>query len=187
VLEQKLTYWERALDLFGDLIDVAKEVDDLGGQNDALISPATYRRLLKPRHRELFQFIHSRSHARVFLHSCGSIRRLIPDLIDAGVDILNPVQVSAANMDTRELKADFGSELTFWGGGVDTQRVLCQGSTSAVRNEVRRRLDDLMPGGGFVFATVHNVQADVPPENYMAMWETLREHGEYAVPEAPDA
>ena len=179
VLRQKLDYWDRLLDVVGDLVDVVKEVDDLGSQNDLLISPDAYRRLVKPRHRELFDLIHSKTSARVFLHSCGAIRKLIPDLIEIGVEILNPVQVNAAHMDTRDLKSEFGSELSFWGGGIDTQRILCRGSRAEIRDEVRRRLDDLMPGGGFVFATVHNVQADVSPENFMSMWETFREFGSY--------
>jgi uroporphyrinogen decarboxylase len=179
VLRQKLDYWDRLLDLVGDVIDVVKEVDDLGSQNDLLISPDAYRRLVKPRHRELFDLIHSKTAARVFFHSDGAIRKLIPDLIDVGVDILNPVQVNAAQMDTRELKAEFGKDLSFWGGGIDTQRILCRGTKSEIQDEVRRRLDDLMPGGGFVFATVHNVQADVSPESFMTMWDTVKEFGSY--------
>jgi uroporphyrinogen decarboxylase len=179
ILELKLAYWERVFDLLGDLVDVAGESEDLGGQQGLLFSPDTYRRLVKPRQAELFRLIHARSRARVSLHSCGAIRDLIPDLIEAGVDILNPVQVSAAGMDTAELKREFGRELTFWGGGIDTQRVLPSATPAAVRDEVRRRLDDLMPGGGFVFATVHNVQADVPIENLLAMLDALREHGVY--------
>ena len=170
ILALKLGYWERVLDILGDLVDVAGESEDLGGQQRLLFSPVTYRRLVKPRQAELFRFIHARSRARVSLHSCGAIRDLIPDLIEVGVDVLNPVQVSAAGMDTAGLKREFGRDLTFWGGGVDTQHVLPSGTPGEVRDEVRRRLDDLMPGGGFVFATVHNVQADVPVENLLAMW-----------------
>jgi len=179
ILDWKLSYWERVLDLCGDTIDVVKEADDFAGQHSLLISPDAYRRLVKPRQRELFSYIHSRSSARIFFHSCGAMRELIPDLIEVGIDVLNPVQVSAARMDTRELKAQFGAELSFWGGGVDTQRILCGPSEADVRDEVRRRLDDLMPGGGFVFSAVHNVQSDVPPANIIAMWETLREYGVY--------
>jgi len=104
---------------------------------------------------------------------------LIPDLIEAGIDILNPVQVNAKGMDTRELKRRFGRDLTFYGGGVDTQKILPRGTPEEVRDEVRRRIEDLAPGGGFIFNTVHNIQADVPPENIMAMWETLQEYGKY--------
>jgi uroporphyrinogen decarboxylase len=179
ILELKLGYWEAVFAELGDLVDVAGESEDLGSQTGLLFSPETYRALLKPRQAELFRFIHARSRAKVFLHSCGAIRPLIPDLIEVGVDVLNPVQVSAAGMDSAELKRDFGRELTFWGGGVDSQRVLGSGSPSQVRDEVRRRIDDLRPGGGFVFAAVHNIQPDVPAENVIAMWETLREHGAY--------
>lgn len=104
---------------------------------------------------------------------------MIPCLIEEGVDILNPVQVSAAGMDTKELKREFGKDITFWGGGVDTQRILPYGKPQEVRDEVKRRIEDLAPGGGFVFAAVHNVQSDVPAENFMAMWETLQEYGLY--------
>ncbi len=180
VLEFKLAHWTHVLELAGDLIDVVVEADDLGGEFGTLISPAAYRAHVKPRHRILFDLIHRKSRAKILMHSCGSIRPLIPDLIDAGIDILNPVQVSAAGMDSAELKHVFGRELAFWGGGVDTQQVLPWGTPQQVRDEVRRRLDDLMPGGGFVFAAVHEIQTDVPPENLVAMWETVRESGIYS-------
>jgi uroporphyrinogen decarboxylase len=178
VLELKLDYWERALAEVGDDIDVAGEADDLGGQHSLLFSPDTYRRLVKPLHAELFRFIHAHSRARIFFHSCGAIRELIPDLIEVGVDILNPIQVSAAGMDTAELKAEFGRELVFWGGGVDSQGVLGRGP-AAVAAEVRRRVTDLKPGGGFVFASVHNLQANVPPGEIVAMWHAVDEVGGY--------
>ncbi len=178
-LELQMAYWDRMIDEIGDLIDVAATADDFAGQNSLLISPDTYRRLVKPRHARLFELIHRRSNAKVFFHSCGSVRDAIPDLIDAGVDILNPVQVSATGMDSADLKREFGRDLVFWGGGVDTQHVLGNGSEQQVRDEVRRRVVDLMPGGGFVFNTVHNIQANVPPQNIVAMWETLREVGVY--------
>jgi uroporphyrinogen decarboxylase len=144
-----------------------------------LISPNTYRKLVKPLHKELFDFIHARTKAKIFFHSCGAIRPVIPDLIEAGVDVLNPVQVSATGMDSADLKRDFGKDITFWGGGVDTQRVLGVGTPDDVRADVRKRIEDLAPGGGFVFATVHNIQGNVPAENILAMWETLQEYGKY--------
>jgi uroporphyrinogen decarboxylase len=156
-------------------VDVVGEADDLGGQDRTLFSPAMYRSMVKPLQRELFDFLHAHTDAKVFFHSCGAIRELIPDLIEIGVDALNPVQVSATGMDSAELKREFGRDLTFWGGGVDTQRILGSGSVDDVRAEVRRRVTDLAPGGGFVFATVHNVQPNVPPENLLAMWSELRE------------
>lgn len=178
-LEIQMAYWGRMIDEIGDLIDVAATADDFSGQQGLLFSPDTYRRLVKPRHARLFDLIHTRSNAKVFFHSCGSVRTAIPDLIDAGVDILNPVQVSARGMDSAELKREYGRELVFWGGGVDTQHVLGGGTPQEVRDEVRRRVTDLMPDGGFVFNTVHNIQANVPPENVIAMWETLQEVGVY--------
>jgi len=178
-LELQMAYWDRMIDEIGDLIDVASTADDFSGQNGLLFSLDTYRRLVKPRHARLFELIHRRSNAKIFFHSCGSVRNAIPDLIDAGVDILNPVQVSATGMDSADLKREYGRDLVFWGGGVDTQHVLGDGTTQEVRDEVRRRVTDLMPGGGFVFNTVHNIQANVPPANIVAMWETLQEVGVY--------
>lgn len=181
VLEIKMKYWEKALDLLGAKVNIVTEADDLAGQNRCLIDPALYRKLIKPRHTRLFAHIRKKAQGpvKIFYHSCGAVSELIPDLIESGIDILNPVQVSAAGMDTKELKRRFGKEITFWGGGVDTQEVLPHGTPQQVRDEVKRRIDDLAPGGGFVFATVHNIQADVPPENIMAMWETLQEFGSY--------
>ncbi len=175
ILEVKLAYWAQILPQVEGVVDVVGEGDDLGGQDRPLFSPATYRSLVKPLHRQLFDFLHAHTDAKVFFHSCGSVRELIPDLIEIGVDALNPVQVSAARMDSGELKREFGRDLTFWGGGVDTQRVLGAGTPGEVRAEVRRRIDDLAADGGFVFATVHNIQPNVPPENLVAMWSALRE------------
>jgi uroporphyrinogen decarboxylase len=175
ILEVKLAYWSRVLPQLAGVVDLVGEADDLGGQDRTLFSPATYRALVKPLHRELFAFLHAHTDAKVFFHSCGSVRELIPDLIEIGVDILNPVQVSATGMDSASLKREFGRDLVFWGGGVDTQRVLGGGTPDEVRAEVRRRVGDLAPGGGFVFAAVHNIQPNVPPENVLAMRSAIRE------------
>ncbi len=180
ILEIKLRYWEVALREAGENVDVVAEADDLGAQSRPLISPATYRRLIKPLHQELFSFIHARTQAKLFFHSCGAIRPLIPDLIEAGIEVLNPVQVSAVGMDSAELKREFGKELVFWGGGIDTQHVLTAGTPEQVKNDVRRRIEDLAPGGGFVFAPVHNIQGNVPPENIRAMWEAWKVYGHYS-------
>ena len=178
--DMHIRYWDSALDAMGDLVQVVVEADDLGMQDRPLISPKLYRRHIKPRHKRLFSFIKQKApNVYIFFHCCGSIYDLIPDLIDVGIDILNPVQVSAAKMDTKRLKREFGSALTFWGGGIDTQRILPWGTPMEVRDEVRKRLDDLAPGGGYVFSSVHNIQADVPPENIIAMWEALQEYGKY--------
>jgi len=179
VVEMKMAYWERMLAEAGDLADVVVEADDLAGQDRMLISPKAYRKYIKPRHTRLFAFIKSKAPVKVFFHSCGSARPVIGDLIESGIDILNPVQKSAANMNLVELKRDFGRDVTFWGGGVDTQRIFGSGTPQEVRDDVKRSIDALAPGGGFVFATVHNTQANVPPENFMAMWETLQEFGIY--------
>jgi uroporphyrinogen decarboxylase len=181
VCENKMKYWGRALELVGDNVMMISEADDLCSQERPLISPELYRKMIKPRHTRLFSFIkqNAPAHAKVFYHCCGAVAPLIPDLIESGIDILNPVQVSAAGMNTRELKRRYGRELVFYGGGIDTQRVLPRGTRAQIRDEVRRRLDDLAPDGGFIFNTVHNVQADVPPKNYMIMWEALQEFGAY--------
>lgn len=181
VLELKMAYWGALLPELDEMTIIVREDDDYGHQSGLQISPDIFRRLIKPRWRRLFDFMKEKAAGKIYIyfHSCGAIRRLIPDLIEVGVQILNPIQVSAEGMDTRELKAKFGKDLTFWGGGVDTQYILPYGSPMEVRNEVRRRIADLAPGGGFVFTPVHNIQADVPPENLIAMWEALEEFGRY--------
>ena len=177
-----MKYWEHALKLVGQNVMIVSEADDLASQNRLLIAPEIYRKLIKPRHARLFSFIKKQAAVpvKIFYHSCGAVSPLLPDLIESGIDILNPVQVSARDMNTRELKRQFGRDLTFYGGGIDTQRVLPRGTPGEVRDEVRRRIDDLAPGGGFIFAAVHNIQADVPPENILAMREALQEYGVYS-------
>jgi uroporphyrinogen decarboxylase len=179
MVEFKSAFWQRALEEVGDLVDVVIEADDLAGQHQLLLSPKTYGKLIKPQHERLFLFIKAQAPVKVFFHSCGAVRPLIWDLIEAGIDILNPVQLSAKDMDPRELKREYGEDLVFWGGGVDTQQVLDKGTPGEVRADVRKNIEALSPGGGFVFATVHDIQADVPPENLMAMWEAWKEYGRY--------
>ncbi len=181
ILEIKLDYWETALGELGDLVDVVAEGDDYGTQTSQLISADLFRRVFKPRLSELIQFLRRKApHAFVFFHSCGSVREILPDLIEIGVDILNPVHITAEGMNPLSLKRDFGKDIVFWGGGIDTQGTLPHGSPEQVRDEVRRNLEALAPGGGYVFNTVHNIQADVPPENLVAMFEALREYGVYS-------
>lgn len=179
VMDFKLAYWEMVLEKFGDRIDVVVESDDIGTQASLLISPRMYRKYIKPRHRQIIDLIKSHTSAKVFFHSCGAIRPIIPDLIEIGVDILNPVQFNLSGMDARSLKNDFGNELVFWGGGVDTQSVLSIATPLQVRENVRQQIEFLADGGGFVFATVHNIQADVPPENLVAMWQAVMDFGQY--------
>jgi uroporphyrinogen decarboxylase len=165
------------LEYVGPYIQVFTFWDDLTGQNGWIINPATYRKMIKPKHKRLLEAIRKKTDAKVFYHSCGATRGLIPDLIELGFEILNPVQVSAKGMDTRELKKEFGRDIVFWGGGVDTQKVLPFGKPQEVVDEVKHRIDDLAPGGGFVFAAVHNIQAMVPPENIVAAFDTALEYG----------
>lgn len=135
----------------------------------------------RPRHRELLKFIKDRSHEKVFifLHSCGAIKPLIPDFVDIGFDIINPVQYTASNMDLSKLKQQFGSKIVFWGGGIDTQKVLPYGKPEEVREEIKKNIHILAPDGGFIFAPVHNIQADVSIKNLEVMLKIFKENGEY--------
>jgi uroporphyrinogen decarboxylase len=179
LVEFKQAYWARVLADFGDLVDVACEHDDLAGQKALLFSPETYRKVLKPRQKKLFGYLKAQAPVKLFYHTDGAVRPLIWELVEAGIDILNPVQFTAANMDLKELKQEFGRDLVFWGAGVDTQGVLGTGTPAEVKADVQRNIDTLAPGGGFVFATVHDIQANVPPENIMAMWEAWKTYGVY--------
>ena len=152
---------------------------DFGAQNGPFVSPRTYRRLFLPFHKEVNDWIHAHTAWKTFIHSCGSVWALLEDFVAAGFDILNPVQCSAANMDPVELKKKFGDKVTFWGGGVDTQRTLPFGTPDEVRKQVCERVRTFGPGGGFVFNAVHNVQALVPIENVLAMYGAAREYGVY--------
>ena len=172
-VEAYLPRVDKYVQAVGQYVDIIQVNDDLGMQSGPQIRPELYREMVKPYHTRLWQYIKERSGKPLLLHSCGSVYDFIPDLIEMGIDALNPVQVSAANMDSAKLKDEFGSEMTFWGGGCDTQSVLARGTPADVRAEVRRRVDDLAPGGGFVFCQVHNIQADVPVENILAMYEEL--------------
>jgi len=161
----------------GDLVSVAwLSGTDFGAQNNCFVSPKSFRDLYKPFYKQVNDWIHHNTPWKTFIHSCGSIQPIIPDIIDAGFDILNPVQTSAANMDPQTLKDRFGEQVVFWGGGVDTQHVLPFGSPQEVREQVRQRLQIFGEKGGFVFATVHNVQAKVPVENLLAMYESIHEY-----------
>jgi uroporphyrinogen decarboxylase len=177
MVELKASYWQQALQELGAWVDAVNEADDMAGQTNLLFSPATYRRLVKPYHSRLFRSIKACApHVKLIFHSCGAVRKLIPDFIEIGVDVLNPVQISASGMNPLELKKEFGKELCFWGGGVDAQNVLTTGSTEEIRDNVHSNIEALAPGGGFVFAPTHIIQSSVPPENIMVMWETLQEY-----------
>ncbi len=181
---------DRVLDIFiersrcimaeiGDLVDIVYVADDLGTQNGPLFSPQLYRRLLKPRQKKLFEAIKGRSDVKILYHTCGSVIEFIDDLVEVGVDILNPVQVSAAGMDPKILKKRFGHKICFW-GGVDSQNILPFASAAKVKDAVKQLIEDFAPGGGFVLAAVHNIRPEVPPENVVAMIEAGHEFGRYA-------
>jgi uroporphyrinogen decarboxylase len=183
VMEELLAAYLPRIDTFADrmanCVDVVLVNDDLGTQGGPMLSPDTYRKTVKKYHRRLYDHIKRSFGKPLLMHSCGSVQRLIPDLIDVGIDAINPVQVSAADMDSAGLKRDFGKDLAFWGGGCDTQSVLGSGTPEDVRAEVRRRIQDFAPGGGFVFTQVHNIQPNVPPENIVAMLEAALEFSAY--------
>lgn len=177
LLEAYLEVLPRFLQAVGPYVQVIQVGDDLGTQLGLQISPAMYRRFIKPRHRAVYTYIREHFDGFLFLHSCGSIRELLPDLIEIGVQIINPVQTSAAKMNPSELKREFGRDLCFWGGGCETQSTLRKGTPEQVAAEVRERIGVFSQGGGYVFNQVHNVLSDVPPENVVAMFAAARQSG----------
>lgn len=181
VADYQIALYDRVLAEVGPYVQVVMVAEDLGSQSGPLVSPQVYRRMIKPAQKRVWQSIKQKTNAKLFLHSCGSVRTFIPDFIELGIDILNPVQVAAAGMDPKELKAEFGKDLTFWGGGCDTQKVLTFGTPDEVVAEVRRRIRELAPGGGFVFNQIHNIQPQVPAENILRMLETALEFGRYPI------
>ena len=178
ILDMKIRFWDAAIDRWSEKLDIVAEQDDLGTQLGLLISPELYRSLIKPRHKILFAHIKRRlPGAKLFFHSCGSVRALIDDFIDAGIDILNPIQISAAGMTPKEIKSSYGKDITLWGGGVDTQNTLASAAPSKVADEVKRNIEIFAPGGGYVFSAVHNIQADVPARNIIAMFDAVLKYG----------
>lgn len=162
------------LDAVGQYIQVIQFSDDLDSQNSLLLSSELYRRLIKPYHSQMYKYVKKRCpHVKVLLHSCGAIYPLLGDLIDAGVDAVNPVQISAYGMQPKHLKREYGAQLTFWGGGADMQALQSLGSLEAIRAHVQRNTEIFSQGGGFVFAPVHNIQADVTPEQIMAIYQAV--------------
>ncbi len=164
---------ERFLGAVGEYIDIILFGDDLGMQTGPMISPAMYREFFKPRHKLLWNRAKELADVKVMLHCCGGVRELLGDLIEAGLDAINPVQISCTGMDAGELKAEFGPRLTFWGGGCDTRDLLANGTPQQVAEHVKEQVKILGPGGGFVFQQVHNILADVPPENIVAMFDAV--------------
>jgi len=169
----------KVLELAGDYINILMFADDMGSENAPFFSPQIYKKFFKDRHRQMWELIHSKSKCKIFLHSCGSIYELLPDLIEAGLDILNPVQTSARDMEAKRLKEQFGKDLIFWGGCCNTREVLVKGSPQDVKNDVKERIGILGKNGGLIFNQIHNILADVPPENIIALFEAAKLYGQY--------
>jgi len=175
LVEIHLANLERFLGAVGEYIDIILFGDDLGMQTGPMISPQMYREFFKRRHKLLWNRAKELAEVKVMLHCCGGVRELFADLIEAGVDAINPVQISCAGMDAAELKAEFGKDITFWGGGCDTRDVLSGATPQQVAEHVKHQVRTLSPGGGFVFQQVHNILANVPPESIVAMFDAVNE------------
>ena len=177
LMERHLATLANVCEAVGDVCDILRFGDDLGMDSGTLMQPDIYRTLFKKHHTTLNEYVHKHSSMKTFLHSCGSIRAVFPDLIEAGYDVINPIQITAKGMDPHELKRVFGKDVTFWGGGMDTRQMLNHGTPAQVKDQVRYLMDIFAPGGGYVFNTIHNIMPDVPPDNIEAMFEALDEYG----------
>jgi len=175
LLKRHLATLEKVCDSVGDIVDIIRFGDDLGMTQGPFMSAEIYRKLFKPRHKILCDYVKSHSQMHTFIHSCGSISLLMPDMIDAGIEIFNPVQTNSSGMDPVFLKKEFGKDCTFWGGGVETVGTLNEGPPEKIRDQVLMRMEIFSKGGGFVFNTVHNILPDVPPQNIIAMFDAVRE------------
>ncbi len=175
LMQRHLAVLEKVCRAVGDIADICRFGDDLGTNGGPFMSPAMYRRYFKPRHTQLCAYVHRHSRMKTFLHSCGSIHALLPDLIEAGFEVINPVQTNCRDMEPERLKREFGRDICFWGGGCDTRHVLPTASPTEVKRHVRGQLEVFAPGGGFVFNTVHNILPEVPPQNIVAMFEAVDE------------
>ena len=175
IMEIHIGTLRKICEAVGDVVEVLRFGDDLGTDSGPFMAPETYRKLFKPREKQLCEYVHRNSSMHTFLHSCGGISEFIPDLIEAGYEIVNPVQTNARGMEPSRLKRDFGKDITFWGGGVDTRTVLNKGSPQQVKDQVKKRLEVFAPGGGYVFNTVHNILPDVPPQNIIALFEAVED------------
>ncbi len=175
LVESHLANLESFLGAVGGSIDIILFGDDLGMQTGPQISPGMYREFFKPRHSRMWKRAKELAPVKVMLHCCGGVRDLLPDLIDAGLDAINPVQISCAGMEAEQLKRDFGKDIVFWGGGCDTQVMLPNATPASIQSHVKEQVRDLRPGGGFVFQQVHNILAGVPPENIVAMFDAVNE------------
>jgi uroporphyrinogen decarboxylase len=179
LMERYFKLLDRVIQGVGEYVDLFQFGDDLGSQGGVFIPPDIFKDIFYPRYKKMWDFVHDKSDIKIFLHSCGSIFELIPYLIDAGLDALNPVQTTSANMEPEKLKKEFGTDITFWGGGSNTRDVLPYKSPAEVAEDVKRRVEVFSKGGGFVFNQIHNVMVDVPPENVIAMFDAAYEFGKY--------
>jgi len=175
LMKNHIDFLEKVCESLGDVVDIIKFGDDLGTNTGPFIPVETYNEFFLPRHKQLCDYTKKHSNASTMLHCCGGIYELIPGLIEAGFEILNPVQINAINMEPERLKNEFGKDLTFWGGGIDTKSVLNMATPTEVKDHVKRNLEIFSKNGGFVFNTVHNIMPDVPPENIVAMFEAVHE------------
>jgi len=175
LVDMHLASLEKKCRTLGNIVDVIRFGDDLGMTSGPFMDPDTFRKLLKPRYKILCDYVKKNSKMKIFLHSCGSIKQYIPDLIEAGFDILNPVQTNCYDMDPLELKREFGKDITFWGGGIDTSSVINRGTPEEVRKDVLNRCEIFSKDGGFVFAPIHNILSEVPPQNIVAAYNAVRE------------
>jgi len=178
IFMKQMEHLKKICKSIGNLVNIIRFTDDLGENNGPFMSPKIYREFIKPYHTEWCEYVHKNTSAFTFLHCCGSILPLIPDLIDAGFDILNPVQINAKNMNPKQLKEEFGDEITFWGGGADSRHVLTRKKPEEIKKHVKELLEIFFAGGGYVWNTVHNILPDVPPENIIAMFNAVKEFNE---------
>jgi len=178
IADLKIEFWVMALAELADVVDVIAEGDDYGTQESQLIDPEHFRKYYKPHISRIIKAMKQNApNAKVMFHSCGNVRPIIPDFIEIGIDILNPVHINATGMEPFLLKKDFGKDIVFWGGGVDTQKILPTGTVEEVKEDVKKNIDALAPGGGYIFATVHNIQSEVPPQNIITMCESIKNFG----------
>lgn len=175
ILDRHMDFLVKICDSVGDIVDIIKFGDDLGTNAGPLIPLDIYKKFFMPRHKQMCEYVRKHSSAHTMLHCCGGIYELIPGLIEAGFEILNPVQINAFEMEPERLKREFGRDITFWGGGVNTQSILNMAKPEEVKDNVRRNIEIFSKGGGYVFNTVHNILPDVPPQNIMAMFDAIRE------------
>ena len=179
ITETAMLKWYMLLNEVGNYVQVVSQGDDVGIQTSTFISPEMYRKFVKPCHKKIFNLIHSKTKAKIFYHSCGSVYDLIPDFIDEGADILNPIQRSASKMDIKILKKEFGKDINFWGGGIDVQKQLPFYPLKKIEEEIKRTIEIMAPGGGYIFFSSHNIQSDVSPDKIDCMFKSVIKYRKY--------